>query len=96
MDWRPGPDPGFYRGLIVGSLLEAALIVIVLAMLTACSQLPSEVTLPTSRTALANPNCWSRCYVSVTSTDDNKTGAGTFSPSGTRSGTITETVTEVP
>jgi hypothetical protein len=85
------------RGLAIGLPLAIVLWVLLIAIvlwLASCAPLPKDLQAPTSRAALANPNCWLRCYVTVDSTDDNKVGAGTFAPAGTSSVSVSSQETK--
>ena len=61
-------------------------------IIAGCAQPPEGLDSPTSRAAFANPNCWQRCYVTVSSVDDNAP-QGALTTTETRSGTVTETET---
>ena len=87
------------RGMVIGLPLALVLWVLLIAIvlwLASCAPLPKDLQAPTSRAALANPNCWLRCYVTIDSTDDNKVASGsTFAPAATSSvsASTTETIT---
>jgi len=79
--------------MAVTALLWAVVFVLLccIVFLVGCgAALPPDASAPTSRAAFANPNCVHRCYVAVSSVDDNAT-KGNLTTTESRAGSVTET-----
>ncbi len=84
--------PGTPGAILLWMAVCVVLIGLIVIILQGCAQGPQSA--PLSRLAGANPNCVKNCSASLLTIENNRPGAGTFSPVMGTSSTVTATNTE--
>jgi hypothetical protein len=91
--YQPKDDrPGTPGAILLWMGVCVVLMTLIVLILQGCAAGPKEA--PLSRLAGANPNCVRNCSASLLTIENNRPGAGTFSPVMGTASTVTATNTD--